>query len=141
MDWDKVDLTMESVFGGDLQPGLLPMHLRPRERDLYLELFRVDRAGVFRIVDGWAIEAPVFEPEMEQADFHHAMFGEEPHWFVNPDPWAKYWFNSGLACDRCGKYLNLLNRRFYGLCDDCDDEMNMELTRNPQTVFAWDNGI
>lgn len=145
MDWEKVDLTMEGVIGGNEHPNM-PWHMRQRESDLYLNIFREDRNGMFQIVDDHQLGMQSVlsrkgewtnEDDVAVNDYHN-FFDSWPSWAVDHLGAITFGYASmgGDKCDSCGARKTILDRSF-GICDPCDEEMNERLRANPNLVFAF----
>jgi hypothetical protein len=149
MDWEAVDLTLEGHIGGEQHPNM-PWHMRSRGSDLYMSIFGEDRNHTLRIVHEMDLsqEEPIIRTRKwtNEDDIncnkYYDMFGSWPEWAKEElgRQTFGYAMMGGDNCDRCGKLTNLLTRKS-GLCDQCDDEMNMILDRNPQVAFAWQHGF
>ncbi len=148
MDWEQVDLTLDAVIGGDEQPSMLAWEVRRQaQSNLYQDLFRTDREGLFRILDDHEVSREaVIRRERQAQDEDNAansfmgLFGRFPAWLVEKDPWLRYSIGGGDLCDRCGITMNLLNASGHGCCDQCESEMNEQIVANPDVVFAFERG-
>jgi hypothetical protein len=148
MDWEKVDLTLESVIGGDYQPNMLPWQIREaRHSNLYMDLFRGDRDGILMIVDDHELgRQPIIDMETNEyaeesaANGFMGIFGRFPAWARTKWVFLNGAMSGGDCCDRCGVAMNILNVSGPGCCNSCEAEMNEQIAANPDIVFAFERG-
>lgn len=145
MDWEKTDLTLDAVIGGDYAPHLLAWEIRrQRGGDLYMDLFREDREHVLRIVNESDWRTPIMEIEAQEEDISAnsfmGFFNRFPKWAKDKHGWLNGAMAGGDCCDRCMAQMNLLNSSQPGCCDKCEREMNEQMSANPDVVFAFERG-
>jgi hypothetical protein len=148
VDWEQVDLTLDAVIGGEEQPGMLAGEVRRLSHsNLYQDLFRTDRDGLFLIVDDHELgrEEVVRRERDAQGEDNAAnsfmvFFGRFPAWTKTKYNWLNGAMAGGDCCDRCMVKMNLLNASQLGCCDACESEMNEQIMANPDVVFAFERG-
>lgn len=130
----EIDLTLESDFAAEYDRNLLPVRARPSRENFWGEntiringrIIDLDRCYEFDF--GISFLSYFFDTESKARlydwilNFYTELFGLSlrlSKMWEKFDPWAMYWFMDGMICDRCGKELNLITRK-YSLCDRCE---------------------
>ncbi len=105
---DKVDLTLDCIFAGDIDEDLLPYTIRS-----------------YRNNNGYTKES--------SKAWYRKIF-QVSHPSDEIDIWESY--RKGDKCDECGKKLHMLNKAYVGLCDMCNEIIQMSNT-SPFTMHEY----
>lgn len=118
---DKIDLTLDCIFAGDLDKDLLPQNIRSYHNR---SSFNKDYVKRFKEnLFGYKYNLNFKEHLYDSYLSRYRQIFNTHHPKENIDPWMKY--RKGENCDDCGKKLNILNKAFFALCDRCNQRLKI----------------
>lgn len=128
---EEIDLTLDAMFLRDVDPNAAPWWVRDNESGRMFKP-KIDFSG--GLLDEIERNRILDDADHRWTMIAHALscyvrfFGVTPtaeNLLVEIDPYALCMRGSGFLCDCCGESLHILNSRYRGMCDSCDDEFRL----------------